>query len=72
MNAEWVGTTSFGEFKKAVADAVRDFLIDFQRRFASISDEALIAKLEASERAMAETANATLLRAQTAVGLRRG
>ena len=72
VNAEWGGTTSYGEFKRAVADAVRDFLTDFQKRFASISDEVLIAKLEASEKAMAEIANATLLRAQTAVGLRRG
>ena len=72
VNAEWVGTTSYGDFKKAVAEAVRDFLVNFQARLAAISDEALIAKLEASEAAMAETANATLLRAQTAVGLRRG
>ncbi|UTX51717.1 tryptophan--tRNA ligase [Candidatus Saccharibacteria bacterium TM7i] len=70
VNAEWVGKTQYGEFKRAVADAVGTFLTDFQARLASISDEQLIAILEHSERRMAETANATLLRAQQAVGLR--
>ena len=70
VNAEWVGQTSYGAFKTAVADAVEQFLIDFQARLAAVSDEALIEKLEASERIMQATANATLLRAQKAVGLR--
>lgn len=70
VNAEWVGQTSYGAFKTAVADAVEQFLIDFQARLAAVSDEALLEKLEASERIMQATANATLLRAQKAVGLR--
>lgn len=70
VNAEWVGQTSYGEFKKAVADAVAVFLTAFQASFNAITDDVLLQKLEASERAMAEIANATLLRAQKAVGLR--
>jgi tryptophanyl-tRNA synthetase len=69
-NKEWEGKQSYGDFKKAVAEAVRDFLIDFQSKFDSISDERLIAKLEQSERDLLPLANATLLRAQQAVGLR--
>lgn len=70
VNSEWVGHTSYGEFKKAVADAVATFLADFQTRLNAITDEQLLAKLEASEAAMSQIANATLLRAQKAVGLR--
>lgn len=70
VNAEWEGKTSYGDFKTAVADEVARFLTDFQQKLASISDETLLKKLEASERAMAEVAGATLLRAQKAVGLR--
>ncbi len=70
VNQEWVGKTSYGEFKRAVADVVEVFLVGFQLRFNAITDEILLAKLEASEAAMAQTANETLLRAQRAVGLR--
>lgn len=70
VNAEWVGRTSYGDFKGAVGDAVAAFLTDFQARLNAITDDVLLAKLEASERAMSLTANATLLRAQQAVGLR--
>lgn len=70
VNREWVGTTNYGEFKRAVADTVSTFLIDFQARFNAISDEMLLEKLTASESAMAQIANQTLLRVQQAVGLR--
>lgn len=70
VNAEWVGKTQYGEFKKAVAEQVATFLTDFQGRLNAITDEQLLAKLEASEKAMTITANETLLRAQKAVGLR--
>lgn len=70
VNAEWVGQTRYGDFKKAVASQVADFLTDFQNRLNSISDEELIAKLESSEAAMSMVANKTLLEAQKAVGLR--
>lgn len=70
VNTEWVGKTSYGDFKKAVAEAVAAFLTGFQARLASISDEALITKLQASETAMRSVADATLYRVQQAVGLR--
>lgn len=70
VNTEWVGTTSYGEFKAAVATAVADFLTDFHERLAAISDDDILRILERSEAAMASVAQDTLLRAQKAVGLR--
>lgn len=70
VNAEWEGNTSYGDFKRAVADEVAKFLTDFHAKLDAITDDMLLAKLEASEAEMAKIANATLLRAQQAVGLR--
>lgn len=70
VNQDWVGQTSYGDFKRVVADAVAAFLTDFQAKLNAISDDMLLEKLESSEQAMQEVANATLLRAQKAVGLR--
>ena len=70
VNAQWTGNTSYGEFKKAVADEVATFLTKFHEKLDELSDEVLIEKLKQSEKAMVEVANATLLRAQRAVGLR--
>ena len=70
VNQEWVGKSSYGDLKKAVAEVVSNFLRDFHDRLAAVDDQAILAKLEASEKLMNETANATLLRAQQAVGLR--
>ena len=70
--AEFEGQTRYGDFKAVVANEVKQFLTDFQSRLANVDDSAVIAKLEQSERDMAVTANATLLRAQQAVGLRQG
>lgn len=67
---EWQGKSSYGDFKQAVADAVRAFLTDFQAKLAQVSDEAIQVKLATSEAAANKTANETLLRAQKAVGLR--
>ena len=64
------GKSSYGDFKQAVADAVRAFLTDFQVKLAQVSDEAIQAKLSTSEVHANEVANETLLRAQKAVGLR--
>lgn len=71
VNAEWEGNERYGDFKKAVADQVSSFLIDFQEKYNAISDDTLVSKLEQSERDLIPVANATLLRAQQAVGLRR-
>ena len=67
---EFEGHTRYGDFKKIVAEEVRAFLTEFQSRLASIDDAAILAKLQSSEEQLAVTANATLLRAQQAVGLR--
>lgn len=70
VNRQWVGQTQYGEFKKAAAEAVEKFLIEFQTRYSQIPDEGIISVLKKSEEAMNKTAKETLLRAQVAVGLR--
>lgn len=64
------GQTNYGELKKEVADQVAKFLTEFQARLAAVDEVKLQQKLEASEKAMNEIANATLVRVQKAVGLR--
>lgn len=68
--AEFEGQTRYGDFKQVVATEVEQFLTNFQQKLAAVDDTAIIAKLEQSERDLTQTANATLLRAQQAVGLR--
>jgi len=68
---ELKGMTSYGDFKKIVADEVVTFLTDFQQKLAMVNDAEVLVKLESSERAMNEVANETLLRVQKAVGLRK-
>lgn len=67
---QYAGQNQYGAFKKDVADAVKTFLTDFQQKLAAVDENELQAKLEQSEKAMNETAKATLLRVQKAVGLR--
>lgn len=67
---QWEGQTSYGNLKQAVANEVTQFLQTFQAKLNSIDDNDLLLKLEASEAAMTQIANQTLLRAQQAVGLR--
>lgn len=67
---EFDGETRYGEFKKVVADELRQFLTDFQQRLADVNDSAVLAKLEASEAAMREQSNARLYAVQQAIGLR--
>jgi tryptophanyl-tRNA synthetase len=66
----WEGKSGYGDLKREVGDAVRDFLIDFQERLKHVDENQLMAKLVADEQAMNEVANATLLKVQQAVGLR--
>lgn len=70
VNAEWNGKERYGDFKRAVAAVVHDFLVNFQARHSAITDEELLKILESSEARMRPVAEATLLRAQQAVGLR--
>lgn len=67
---EWEGKALYGELKKAVAAEVSSFLQAFHDRLATIDDQAILAKLKTDEALMNEQANATLLRAQKAAGLR--
>jgi len=67
---EFRGQTKYGDFKAVVAKAVEQFLNDFQQKLANIDETVVIAKLHQSERDLTPIANATLLRAQQAVGLR--
>lgn len=64
------GQTQYGEFKKAVADVVANFLEDFHGKLAKVDDKELVAKLESSEEEMNIVANKTLAKVQKAVGLR--
>lgn len=67
---EFEGQTRYGDFKAVVAEEVRQFLIDFQKKLNAVDESVVTKKLESSEKALSEVANATLLRAQKAVGLR--
>lgn len=70
VSMDYDGQTSYGEFKKVVADEVKTFLINFQLRLASVRDDEVLEMLEQSEAKMRDQANNTLLRVQEAVGLR--
>lgn len=64
------GQSNYGELKQEVAQLIKAFLTDFQKRLTAVDEQQLLAKLETSEKAMNEAANATLLKVQKAVGLR--
>jgi len=68
--AEHQGSSNYAELKNAVAEAVGEFLSDFQEKLAIIENDAIHSKLISSEEAMNEYANNTLLKVQKAVGLR--
>jgi tryptophanyl-tRNA synthetase len=68
--AEYEGKTSYGDLKRAVADAVGKFLGQFQTKLQAVDDNAILAKLEKDEAAMREQAGKVLLKVQRAVGLR--
>lgn len=70
VRQEHEGQESYGDLKKEVAEQVTEFLTDFQTKLAQVDEQDILAKLEADEAIMNQTANATLLRAQKAVGLR--
>lgn len=71
IEAEWKGNSNYGDFKKAVADATREFLISLQTKLSDVDDNSIENMLEMSEKAMNIIANETLLRVQKAVGLRK-
>ena len=68
--AQYEGKTSYGDLKKDVAQAVSDFLREFQDKLAAVDDAVIQAKLEKDETAMREQSNKVLYKVQQAVGLR--
>lgn len=70
VNREWTGRSNYGELKQAVSETVSEFLSSLQSKLSSVDETAVKAKLERSEAAMNEMANATLLKVQEALGLR--
>ncbi len=69
--AVWAGKTSYGELKKAVAESVANFLTEFQKRVAEISDEQVLEILESGEQYANQVAQQKLHKVQTALGLRK-
>lgn len=67
---EFEGQAQYGAFKKIVAEEVKVFLTGFQQRLSAVDDTAILEKLAASEAAMSNIADETLLRTQRAIGLR--
>lgn len=67
---EYQGQTQYGPLKNSVADAVGNFLSEFQSKLSGVEDAAILQKLETDEKLMAEQANARLYKVQQAVGLR--
>lgn len=68
---QYRGMNKYGEFKAIVAEEIVAFLTDFQLRLSQLDNSRIFAKLQKSEVAMNEIANATLHRVQVAVGLRK-
>lgn len=68
--SEYSGVDRYGDFKRIVADEVKQFLTDFQASLSAVDDAAVLTKLTTSEAAMNTKANQTLFRVQQAVGLR--
>jgi tryptophanyl-tRNA synthetase len=66
----WEGKTSYGDLKTAVANEVKVFLNDFQRKLMAVEEAELMRKLEASEYLMRDVATQNLYKIQQAVGLR--
>lgn len=67
---EWEGQTRYGDLKKKVAASVSALLTDFQEKLGSVKDEQILALLEEGEAYANQVANAKLLAAQKAFGLR--
>jgi tryptophanyl-tRNA synthetase len=70
INSQWIGKNSYGDLKKAVAEATSTTLTELQTSLDEVIDKALQDKLQSSEKAMNDIANSQLLKVQQAVGLR--
>lgn len=70
INQQWVGQQHYGDFKRAVAEAIEKLLLDFQAKLNVVNDQQIIDKLQKSETIMNELANSKLLEVQKLIGLR--
>ena len=68
---EYVGYDQYGRLKAALADATLDFITGFQTKLAQVDEQQIMKKLTVSEKLMNQSANATLLKVQQAIGLRK-
>lgn len=66
----WAGETHYGDLKQKVANDVATFLDNFQRKYATISDQEVLDHLTTGEEYANKVANAKLLEAQKAFRLR--
>ena len=66
----WSGETSYGDLKRQVAASVSSFLTDFQSKLDQIPDQLVLDLLVSGEAYANKVAQAKLLKAQTAFGLR--
>ena len=69
-SSEFIGNKQYGPLKTAVASLVGEFLQDFQSKLLAVDQQALMKKLNLSEKQMNVVASKTLLKVQKAVGLR--
>ena len=67
---EWNGGTRYGDLKKKVAGSVSQLLTDFHAKLEDVTDEQIFELLEKGESYANKVANAKLLEAQKAFGLR--
>lgn len=68
--AEWKGKPSYGDLKNVVATKVAEFMLSYQLKLSSISDDQLLKALAQGEKEMNEVAKRKLYKVQQAVGLR--
>ena len=66
----WSGETHYGDLKQKVASSVADFLTDFQRKLATISDQEILDLLTTGEAYANQVANQKLALVQQAFHLR--
>jgi tryptophanyl-tRNA synthetase len=71
VNKEWEGRDRYGDLKQAAAETTQLFLAEFQMKLEAVDEKRLMEKLSHDEAKMNEAANATLLKVQKAVGLRK-
>lgn len=68
--SQWQGKSSYGDLKKAVANAMSKFLTVLQAKLVNISDEEVTSILLKNEAQVNVVASRTLAHVETAIGLR--